>query len=257
VLPRILVIALLAAALIFSCSENKLPYSPPITPPSDPLDQTPREDAEAEHVALYLSGELVAPQELYEEVRDGLALVRAQYQDSMHEVIRFRGPCWMPGEIAVDLTDEATIEVRNGTYTDMDSLNAALRLAQMDTISFGFRPERIYFHLYFEGRLHPQRVREMYDLIPSILYTSYGYLCLDSSQFYPWLIDGGVSYLFRRAWGDCPAGCTDEEFWYFRVRMPAVEYVGHWHPRSEPEPGWWAEARAGYCELTKRPPCGN
>jgi hypothetical protein len=247
-LARLAITTALAAALLAACSDNTT--GPRHRGTTDPFDMTPREDYEAEVVALALSGELIAPQDLYLEVRDGLGSLRAQFHDSIPPLqsITFR-PCWMPGEIAGMLTEAASAEVRAGTYTGMDSLNAVLRLARMDTTSFSFSPAQIYYHLHFEGRLHPERLVEMYRDLPSVETVNTGYICFDGSALYPRIIDGGVGYLFRRAWGDCPAGCIFSEFWYFRVRSGVhVEYVGHWDPQNEPAPQWWEEARAPYCE---------
>lgn len=233
-----------AAVLTASCSGD------PVKPRrADPLDQTPRDNYEAEVIALALSGELVAPQDLYEEVRDGLDTLRSLYNDSIPELQRiYFSPCWMPGEVAGMLTEAATAEMRAGTFTGMDSLNAELRLQRMDTTSFSFRPEQIYFHLFFEGRLHPYRLVELYEVLPSVEFADPGYACFDGSAFYPWLIEGGISYLFRRGFGDCPSGCINSEFWYFRVLGGTeVEYVGYWDPQAEPPPDWWDEARAAWC----------
>jgi hypothetical protein len=244
---RASIIVIATAVLCAGCTEDTPTSAPAQDLPPNPLDQTPRENYEAEFVALSLSGELVAPQALYEEVRDGLAHLRSQYSDSIPDGVGFRAICWLPGEITGSLTEEASVEIRNGSYTEMDSLNAMLRLARMDTTSFSFSREQVYFHLFFEGRLHADRLREIYDLLPSVEYTSHGYLCLDQSQYYPRLIDGGVSYLFRRGFGDCPSGCIYSEFWYFKVIDLNVEYVGHWDPQSEPEPSWWNEAKMAFC----------
>jgi hypothetical protein len=246
-LLRIAITLCALAILSISCSGD--PLKPRRGAAPNPLDQTPRENYEAEVVALTLSGQLVAPQDLYEEARDGLDTLRSLYNDSIPELqqIYFR-PCWVPGEVTGLLTESAPAEMRAGTYTEMDSLNAALRLVETDTTSFSFRPEVIYFDLTFEGRLHPDLVAEMYEDLPSVEYASAGGCFGDASQYYPWLIEGGVSYLFEKAWGDCPSGCIYSEFWYFRVIDDNVEYVGHWDPQSEPRPEWWAEANDGICQ---------
>lgn len=246
-LLRIVLVVCAVALLGASCSGD--PLTPRRTAAPDPLDQTPRDDYEAEVVALALSGELVAPQDLYEEVRDGLDTLRAQYNDSIPELQRiFFRPCWMPGEVTGMLTEAATVEMRAGTYTGMDSLNTALRLERTDTTSFTFRPKQIYFRLFFEGRLHPHRLVEFYEALPSVEYASPGYVCFDGSAYYVRFIDGGVAYLFRHGWGDCPSGCIYSEFWYFRVRGGVdVEYAGYWDPQTEPPPDWWDEAKEAWC----------
>lgn len=248
--PNIFTVFATAVLLLVSCTDSDPPASPDISLPPDPLDQTPREDYWAEVVALMLSGELVAPQELYEEVRDGLTALREQFADSIPEVRFTPRPYWVAGEIAGAFTESAAAQVRNRTYTDMDSLNAALRLSGMDTVNVDWLDPRLLdFHLYFKGSLHPHRLIELYERLPSVLWVDVGYLFWgDRSQYYPCFIDDGISYLFRKAWGDCPSGCTSNEFWYFREVESAIEYVGHWDPQTEPRPLWWDEARTAFCE---------
>jgi len=45
------------------------------------------------------------------------------------------------------------------------------------------------------------------------------------------LPDGGFALVFKRGGGDCPAGCTENEYWYFRTDGSCgVSQVGHYHP---------------------------
>jgi hypothetical protein len=68
----------------------------------------------------------------------------------------------------------------------------------------------------------------------------------DWSNVYPWRLDEGMSYLWRDAWGDCPAGCINSRFWYFRVTDAGIEYVGTFDKWVDPEPPWWGEAKSAY-----------
>jgi len=242
----VLVTLFAVASLGIACSDDP---AVPGGPAPDPLDQTPRNDSEAEAIALGFSGELVAPQDLYEEVHQGLARVRLWHSNAIPELeqIHYR-PCWTPGELYGTLTEEATDEYQAGTFTEWNALNTELRVQQIETRTYSFDPEQIRFHLYFEGRLHPERLAEMYEALASVEEASNGVICFDGSALYPRIIDGGISYLFRRGYGDCVAGCAYSEFWYFKVFDGiSVEYVGHWDPQTEPEPAWWDEARTAWC----------
>ena len=55
--------------------------------------------------------------------------------------------------------------------------------------------------------------------------------------------DSGISYLFRHGWGDCPAGCLHNEYWYFIVENGAPSFLGH-RAADAPEPEWWDEAES-------------
>ncbi len=210
------------------------------------FDLTPRDNPEAEAAALWLSGDLVAPTDLYEELFSGYSRIRGAYADSIPELnqVTFVSP-WMPGELLLKLTDDAIAELRRGEYHDLDSLNTYYRVAEIDTHLIDFIG---WMHLIFEGRLHPERLAEEYGQVPSLLMAEPNGTWSNQADNYPWLIDGGISYLFRYGWGDCPAGCIYNQFWYFKVREISgyVEYLGTFVSGEGPEPDWWAEARAAY-----------
>ncbi|MBI2391996.1 MAG: hypothetical protein HYV09_20560 [Deltaproteobacteria bacterium] len=43
--------------------------------------------------------------------------------------------------------------------------------------------------------------------------------------------DGGFAIVFKRGGGDCPAGCTENEYWYFETDAAcATKQVGHYLP---------------------------
>lgn len=59
----------------------------------------------------------------------------------------------------------------------------------------------------------------------------------DGSFVYPFALpDGGFAIVFKRGGGDCPAGCTENEYWYFRTDAACVpSSVGHYHPTFGPK----------------------
>ena len=210
------------------------------------FDLTPRDNPEAEAAALWLSGDLVAPTDLYNELLNGYSRIRSAWADSIPELDQavFVSP-WIPGELLVKLTDDAIAELRRGEYHDLDSLNSYYRVAQIDTHLIDFIG---WMHLKFEGRLHPERVSEDYSQVPSLLYAEPNGTWNNQAGNYPWHIDGGISYLFRYGWGDCPAGCIYNQFWYFKFKgiMGSIEYVGTFVMGEDPEPDWWDEAKTAY-----------
>ena len=54
----------------------------------------------------------------------------------------------------------------------------------------------------------------------------------DRSYIYPFALpDGGFALILRRGGGDCPAGCTENEYWYFQTDAScAPKQIGHYHP---------------------------
>jgi hypothetical protein len=203
--------------------------------------KSPRENKEAEEIALCLSDKLVAPENLYRTVLNHLTVIRAEYGDSIPQLkeITLR-PNWVIGELLIMLTLEAREEVRRGEYHDLDFLNAHLKLAQMDTSSLGFVG---YVRLIFEARLHPVHLMDLYNPVASIRYAQPNYWYGDRSNIYTSFSETGITYLFREAWGDCPSGCIYERFWCFEATHSGISYIGSWDPALESEPDWWGKCK--------------
>lgn len=208
------------------------------------LDQTPKEDYEAEAAALWLSGDLVAPEEIYRTLHKAYAAVRGGFSDSIPALTRasFVAP-WEPGKLLVKVSEGARAELRRGDYGDLDSLNTFYRSTRIDTSLLAAIRWMI---IGFEGRLHPERLKEAYESIPSVENASPNTMWNNTRDNYPWLLDDGVTLLFREGWGDCPSGCIDNQFWYFRVTGTNVQYVGTFVRRQDPYPSWWDEAKIAY-----------
>jgi hypothetical protein len=238
---RLTLVAILVLPLIINCSKSTRTKCPP---------RTPKADEEAELIALCLSGGLVAPDGLYEQVRRDLAAIRSTFGDSYESVakINFRTP-WLPGCLVMAFDDTTEQRVLSGEYHAWDVLNKKLELATLDTLflrRYGFSV------LYFEGRLHPYRLSELYGVLPGVRYAFPNHLAGDRPNVYARHDVYGSTYLFRKAWGDCPSGCIYSEYWYFRVDDNWPMFVGHWVPHEDPNvPEWWEEARVNrdeYCD---------
>jgi hypothetical protein len=225
-------ITLLAAA----CDDD------PVRTSRSPSNTTPKDNAEAELAALWLSGDLIAPQELYETIRDDLDAIRTEFADSTTMAsIEFMAP-WLPSQLLVRFTAEGKQKVQTGNYPELEALNLRFGLSEFDTSS-SLWPNYGSARLTFSGRKHPLVMRESYDDLADVMWAEPNGFIGDWSCVYPWEIDGGVSYLFRHAWGDCPAGCINSVFWYFRVVGGEIEYVGRYDVRGDPEPDWWVDGK--------------
>jgi hypothetical protein len=241
IFPVILVFSILSS---IGCDSTTAPRGKGSFPSTLIIDQ-PREDKEAEEAALWLSGELEAPQELYDTILDDLAQIRDAYSAAVPEVGITFMPRWVAGMLLIGVTNEAKQQIRQGQYHDLDSLNAYYHLAEMDTSSLFNILNSV--KLTFMGRLHPEVLSVPYGAIESVTYAEPNHYCCDWSNVYPWFSNDGMTYLFRKGEGDCPSGCIDSYFWYFRVSDGGViDYVGTWKLRDLPEPDWWAEAKVAY-----------
>ena len=238
----ILIFFVLALYLISSCGGNPTASEKPV----NPLDLTPRENAEAEEAALFLSGDLIAPQDMYKRLLHGFSLLRDKYSDSIPEV---NIPFILPTSTSIfklGMSDSAAIEFRVNNYDAWDSLNALYSFSVSDTNTFpwGFR-----VWLKSNGRYNLHDICDMYDMLPGIDWTYPGYYGDDRPITFPWIDSvGNLVFLVRDAWGDCPAGCDHGHLFYFKMRSGDIEFIGDWGPYGPeshpPEPDWMDEISA-------------
>lgn len=234
-------IAILLIVLVSSCKDPAGPVNVPVRG----IEDTPRADYEAEAAALLLSGELIATEALYQEMLRDLARMATAFEQETGTAAPEFVPPWVPGELTVGISQEAADQLRAGTYTDLDDLNDLYHLAEADTslLRIGVMV------LKFEGRLHPERLISIYDRVPSVRWSEPNGLWVFSSDLYVRPLDTGMAFLFWRGSGDCPSGCTNNQYWYLRLQDD-IEYVGTYRFGQEPEPPWWEEAALARC--TKR-----
>ncbi len=234
-------VAIFLAAMGFAagCSDSDL------TRNDNDRSTTPKENAEAELAALWLSGDLIAPQALYETIRNDLAAIRAANADSTDMVSIGFFPPWAPSELLAGFSSEGVQKIRNDNFPELERLNKYFGLVELDTsgLSWGTRGSA---GLRFSGRKHPMMIAPDYDELDDVMWAEPNGYIGDWGNVYPWKLDRGMSYLIRNAWGDCPAGCIYSVFWYFRVNDGAVWYVGRYQPQADAEPLWWPEARTAY-----------
>jgi hypothetical protein len=173
-----------------------------------PIDFAPKENEEAELAALCLSGELVASDSLYNQILSDLAAIRAAFGDTFEVVVRV-----------------------SGEYHAWDDLN---KYYQITTIRTSLTPAYGAAVLYFHGRLHPYRLGGVYRGLPGVTYTEPNGLIGDSPNIYLRQTGRAITYLFRDAWGDCPSGCIDSEYWYFAVEDGQPVFLDHWGSDRRP-----------------------
>ncbi len=236
-------IGILSVIIICSCDSSTAPRKT-ISGLSSVIDY-PRPDKEAEEAALWLSGELEAPEEMYVKIRNDLIMIRGSYLPVIPEVgITFHPP-WVPGTLLAKVTDEAKQQIRQGEYHDLDSLNAYYHLAKMDTNTLFTNLNLVI--LKFKGRLHPDVLSVPYGAVSSVVWASPNGYIGDFSNVYPWTYGNVMTYLFRKGEGDCPSGCIDSYFRYFKVSdLGIVDFIGSWKRGDLPVPEWWAEAKVAY-----------
>jgi len=228
--------------LLVSCDDKSL--SP--TPPKDTdFSLTPMENEEAELAALHLSGKLIAPLPLYEQIKEELELIRETWSDSITHVNMVFDPYWKESNIKVYVSQATYDSMISGQYHHWDSLNDYYGI---DTIVFGHYSftDQQWANLYFKGRLNPLLLVDIYAGLP-------GFISVNSVVTLPFG-DGPIlallrdqdtiKYFFSYAYGDCPSGCLNSEIYYFTIDKGAAVYHGLWKStifEPDPPPPNWAD----------------
>ena len=229
---QIVLLLLLVSCILASCSS---PFG------NRNIDLTAEDYKEAELIALCLSGELVAPNNLYNQVLEDLADIRSTYGDSFGSIqrIRFRSP-WVAGNLIISFDSSAAQMVADGEYHAWNQLNEQFQVTDIDTSSIKYQ----WVLLTFNDRYHPRRVAEEYKDLPGVRYAEPNGIMGDFSNIYPKESLRGITYLFREGSGDCPSGCIFNLYWYFVPEWNRPMLRGYWDPQQESkEPYWWNEAK--------------
>jgi len=226
---------------LFGCDSDET-AGPERNPEPDDEFISQMEDLEAETAALWLSGALSAPDSLCLILKADLHAIRAEFRDEYPFVdsLWFQPP-WRPGAITIGFRESVCWEIEEGSYHEWDELNVTFGLAE--TRIFSWPWEGCTVVLRFETMLHPGRLSDFYRPLRGVSYVSPGGAVGDWQNVYPWEAQGIRTYLFRKAWGDCPCGCIYNEYVYFRAMPSGPDLVGY-HAGGQP-PEWWEEARVG------------
>ena len=200
------------------------------------------ENEEAELAALHLSGKLIAPLPLYEQIKEELELIREAWSDSIVHVNMLFDPFWTESRIKVNVNSTTFDSMRLGEYHHWDSLNDYYRI---DTITFGqsFSSTYRWANLNFGGRLNPILLVDLYAGLPG--FTSVTSVTTYALGDRPILLllrdDQTVKYFFRYAYGDCPSGCAISEIYYFTVEQKEAKYHGSYftYPQDSIRPVWF------------------
>lgn len=186
--------------------------------------------------AAVLSGQVMAPQYLYERVLSDLEKIRDKFGDSLP--VRNIGywPHWIPSAIMARIDSATLADSTSGARSMLDSLNAVYRCTS------GNQPSGTWWYLEFQGVLNPFALMKIYSQVPGMKV-----ICPMTSGPGDWSLFGlswsrreEIQYFFRHGFGDCPSGCINSVVYYFSTTSRDVRYHGFYphdvqHPEAEPE----------------------
>lgn len=228
--------------LLIGCDDKSLS---PAGPKDPDFSSTPMENEEAELAALHLSGKLIAPLPLYEQIKEELELIRETWSDSIVHVNLTFVPYWNVSNIRI-YVDSSTYDSMNlNQYHHWDSLNDYYRIDTITFWQYSFVDQQ-WTILHFKGRLNPLRMVDIYAGLPGFsIVTSSITPTIGGKPLLVLLNDGHtIKYFFSYAYGDCPSGCLNSEIYYFTIDKGEPIYHGLWKRtifEPYPTPPKWAD----------------
>lgn len=196
-------------------------------------------ETESDRLAMLLSGQLRAPDSLKARVRSDLDLIRRRYGDSHPGTasVVFCVP-WRLGSMLL-APDSSTLEaILVDSYTAWDSLNSEFNF---DTyVRLGS-----WLWMFFNTTANVRAMTALYQQLPGIQRAYVDHWGGDWPTLWPQIAGDTIKYVFRMAWGDCPAGCAFSQYWFFKTVPGWAWPVGFWDEAGgAPAPSWWPEALA-------------
>ena len=210
----------------------------------------------AERAAVFYSGELYAPEELYQTLASDARqaapyLPYATSEDGVNTAACgpvLREP-WVVGTISLR-ADTATYEaMRAGSYHDWDRLNEAVGVYG---ITYGTRRPggTAWVSLGFSRRLHTQRVARMYGTLPGIRGTETQPWSTDYGEGFVHFEPQSRTYYHRLGSGICTDTCTSYVWTVIRVDGDGARVLDTWE--GEPPEAWAAEIEVARAEYAAR-----
>lgn len=244
ILQVFLLVLCVGLVLVMACGKPTRHTEPPH------YVATPMPDEAAELVALYLSGEVLAPLQLYERVHKELEQLRDEYpQEEAAKQISYFDEAIGASVIDCQVDSQTFTAITQGEFTAWDSLNALYHLQSFTP--YHHPGMSYYLFLQFEGRRHPKRLAEAYRLLPGFLGTwmaggAIGFGCIPS--FFPRMSGNTITYLATNyPWG---GDCGYYQFWYYASSGGGVGFFGFWERNDHGEPPhWWSEAEKNMDEM--------
>ena len=225
------------------CSDSRGPEAsdesgtPTVMPSEAPEPPIPREAVVLTHQILQdeddaLLVDMARRDELAHEIGHVLSRIREAYPDVADITARER---YASGVLLIGLEPElftivsALLEDQTGPvvlhtgYAEFDSLNEQLGLSEVVEVF----PSSGIVTLYFNDYLNVPAAAATYATLEGVEFAEPNAYVGDGSDIDAAQSEGRWYVVVRRAWGDCPAGCTNEELYFFIVNETEVERIDH------------------------------
>lgn len=181
---------------------------------------TPRDDEEAEGLAICLATGLVAFEEVYERLLTDLDAIRGAWPQ-LEEVEYRASPDLYDVWLRMEL--EVAEEVESGTYRDWDCIHSYFDAVRVNPVVP--LDDYAFVQVELEGRYDTDVLAEIYVGLRGVLEAegARGPAGDSDGSNIGGLIDGGTyHYVFDYGDGDCPSGCVYHHYTYVVTETPGA-----------------------------------
>lgn len=237
--PLFIRLAACCVLALAGCSDSPGPEAsdesgtPTVMRPEHRETPVPREAVILAHQILQdedgaLLVDMARQDELAREIGHVLSRIREAYPEVADITTRER---YVPGVLLIGLEpelftivstlleDQAESVMLHTGYAEFDALNEQLGLSEIVQV---FPTSRIVT-LYFNDYLNVPAAAAAYATLEGVEFAEPNAYVGDGSDIDAAQSEGRWYVVVRRAWGDCPAGCINEELYFFIVNDAEVE----------------------------------
>jgi hypothetical protein len=180
------------------------------------LAATPRANAELELLALTLGTRIVADPPTYDRVSRDMTAIRGGHPEL--DDVRVRFPFDQKLRVVVDSANAKPLQA--GTYHAFDCINAQYGGVDQRDVTLATDGSNASTTVKFRGFFAIDRLACRYLDVPGVIQIHADVRVGDGSTVFAWTEDGSAfHYVFDRAGGDCPAGCTTHDLTHFRTDL--------------------------------------
>ena len=186
-------------------------------------------------LALEICDCLLAPSWLVAQVDADLVAIRAYepFLENVHVL-----PDWVPGELIVKLTVEASEQFHAGEYHGLDALNEQYGPVEMSILVEWYGS--IWLLLSFSQMYHPELLADIYGVAEGVIWASPNDITGAGSDIFSEFLG---TYTFKYGW-DCDLmHCLRYHFWVFVVEDGVVELIDEY---VSVEKTTWGSIKAMY-----------
>ena len=240
---KLLIKTLLLAAFlgsILGCYKDKDPINALENIRPFSLNNTKEDSIEAKKFALWLSGDLMVSNSLVSELLFSLGYLRYKHGERIPFIkeTRFKPP-WVVTNLIAQFYDSAGSKIKNNEYDGWNVLDGKFH---PDSIRI-LVPHMNIFLLVFDEMYHPQRLTELYKILPGIKFVQpnhHIFLRHETYPIFPRLNNGNLTYLFVES--------RDGPLHYFKYRYGVPFFIGtcsecNLYVSDPADPSWLLEAR--------------